>query len=461
MTGILMIFGFIVVATLCVRWMARYEGYYSSAFIFSLLAYAYGAGIPIELIMTNEETVAVTSFFTLQGITPDISWMIYIISVLSIPFFCLGYILSGFSALKPANKWYTLYHKSLADNLPLALLGVAVLSLMLITVRYGNVLQAANASYHLSSELQYTNPIAFLLYYLVYTTVAILGAILGARHGGWGLIMAFLLWFTGIYMALYSHERAPIAFTALSMGYVFFYRTGGRGWTVTLSALAAMVLLFVVTPIFSMVRSGYFQLNEIIPQLISGYGLSLRNLDPAGPIYSVVMYIKDSPPLEYGTTYISQIGVMIPKFLWPDRPVDLSEAFAREYMADWMPGMGFGYSPYAEAILNFGPYLAPLHFLIVGLIWGLFWRITKFFMEIDNSQERSKGTVVGLPFDALYRIAGFYILLMFFRGTFIIIFKELLMILIPIFIFCCLLYIGRWILPQQSYPRQNLTRHTV
>jgi hypothetical protein len=458
MTGFIMIIIFVLVATLCIRWLARYEGYYSIAFIFSLLAFAYGAGIPIELILRDESTVTVSSYFTLTGFTPDISWIIFTMSVLSIPFFCLGYVLSGFSALRPDNHNKAKFHKSLSDYMPYALMTIALISTLLITFRYQNVIQSASSSYHLSSELQYTNPIAFLLYYLVYVTIAILAAIIAVRHGHKGLIMAGLLWFAGIYMAFYSHERAPIALTSLSIGYVLFHKTKGKGWLAAGSAFAAMILLFVITPIFSLARSGEFELHEIIPQLISGYGISIRNLDPAGPVYSIVMYIKDSPPLELGSTYLSQLGVIIPKFIWPDRPVDLAENFAREYMANWTPGMGFGYSPYAEATLNFGPYFAPLHFLIVGLVWGLFWRAVKFFMEVNNSYERSKGPIISIPFDALYRVAGFYIILMFFRGTFVIMFKELLMILIPIFVFCCLLYAAKTLIPSRTTPNYGRYR---
>lgn len=452
MIGSIMILLYIVVATICVRWIAKYEGYYSVAFVFSVVALAYGAGIPIELIIRGEENVQITSFFELTGITPSVSWVMYMMTLLSIPCFCFGYIMSGFSALRPSNQARAERHSSMADYIPYAVMTLALLASALISVKYRGVLEAANSSYHLSSELQYTNSIAFLLYYLVYASMAILAAIVGAKIKGWGLLMAGVLWFAGIYLAFFSHERAPLVFNALSIAYVFFYKTKGKGWLVALSAIAAMFLLFVITPIFSMIRSGAFTPEQLIPQLINGYGFSLKNLDPAGPLYSIVMYIKSTPALQLGSTYISQLGVFVPKFIWPDRPIDLSEAFAREYMADWTPGMGFGYSPFAEAILNFGPYFAPLHFMVFGFAWGLFWRCTKFFAEFNNKRERVNGAILSIPFDALYRVAGFYMILMFFRGTFVGVFKELTMILAPVFLLSVIVYIGHWLIPKSARP---------
>jgi len=291
------------------------------------------------------------------------------------------------------------------------------------------------------------------MYYLVYLGMAILAATIGVKQKGWsGIFLASLLWVAGIYLAFYSHERAPIALNALSIGYVIFHKAKGNGWLAALAAFGAMFMLFVITPIFSMVRSGQFKAHEILPQLINGYGLSLRNLDPAGPFYSIVMFVKDTPALQLGSTYITQLGVFVPRFIWPNRPTDLSEAFAREYMADWTPGLGFGYSPYAEAILNFGPYFAPIHFLIFGLVWGFAWRVAKFFLESNNVHERFNGNLMSLPLDAIYRVAGFYLILMFFRGTFIGVFKELTMILGFIFIFCAILYVARWMLPHKPMP---------
>lgn len=452
MIGVFMILLYIAVATVCIRWIAKYEGYYSIAFVFSVVSFAYGAGIPIELIMRGEENVRITSFFELTGITTNISWIIYMMSLLSIPCFCIGYVMSGFSAIRPKNQKLSDNHSSMADYIPYAVLALALLSSALISVKYSDVLTAAHSSYHLSSELQYTNSIAFLLYYLIYASIAILAAIVAIKVKGWGMLMAGLLWFAGIYLAFFSHERAPLVFNALSIAYVFFFKTKGKGWLVALASVAAMVMLFVVTPIFSMIRSGEFEVHELLPQLINGYGFSLKNLDPAGPIYSIVMYVQDTPALQLGSTYITQLGVFIPKFIWPDRPIDLSEAFARDYMADWTPGMGFGYSPFAEAVLNFGPYFAPLHFLVFGFAWGCFWRVTKFFTEFNNKKERMRGAVISVPFDALYRVAGFYMILMFFRGTFVGVFKELTMVLAPVFLLCVLLYVGHWFIPKTARP---------
>jgi hypothetical protein len=61
----------------------------------------------------------------------------------------------------------------------------------------------------------------------------------------------------------------------------------------------------------------------------------------------------------------------IPRAIWNDRPLDMSESFAREFMAGWQAGFGMGYSPVAEGYQRFGLLFGPLVLFLTGLSFAL------------------------------------------------------------------------------------------
>ncbi|HEU4880560.1 MAG TPA: O-antigen polymerase, partial [Gemmatimonadaceae bacterium] len=74
-----------------------------------------------------------------------------------------------------------------------------------------------------------------------------------------------------------------------------------------------------------------------------------------GTIADMMQSVPNEEPYRWGSTYVTEFAVLVPRVLWPDRPLSLSEWYAaRFYPEVWSEGGAFSFSPVAEAYLNFG-----------------------------------------------------------------------------------------------------------
>ncbi len=193
------------------------------------------------------------------------------------------------------------------------------------------------------------------------------------------------------------------------------------------------ILLFFALPFllvsFTIFRSGVNIDLEQISTLIS-YGL-FKNTEPAGPLSVLNDIINNTHKTLYGTSYLNSFEILVPKFIWPSRPLDLAEAFARENMNDWEPGFGRGFSLLAEGYLNFNKYGTLIHYIIIGFTWGWVWRF--FFMIC-----KQRFYLINLCF---YNTYGLYLLATLHRGPHSVIIKNLLLVMLPLFLMSLLLRI--------------------
>ena len=69
------------------------------------------------------------------------------------------------------------------------------------------------------------------------------------------------------------------------------------------------------------------------------------------PYWVFTQHLRDRfLELALGTTYFEQLQVLIPRVL-RGQFLDLTDAFAvKQYGVDYLPGLGFGFSPWAEAM---------------------------------------------------------------------------------------------------------------
>jgi hypothetical protein len=98
--------------------------------------------------------------------------------------------------------------------------------------------------------------------------------------------------------------------------------------------------------------------------------------DPGGILFSFTetYKAKESLHLSYGVGYLKELIQLVPKFIYPNRPEDISILFSKTRIEDWTPGFGLGYSPMAEAYQNFGILGGFIHFFILGSFWVFFWK---------------------------------------------------------------------------------------
>lgn len=161
--------------------------------------------------------------------------------------------------------------------------------------------------------------------------------------------------------SLYSSDKNPIflGFVGLLYGINNVVKSQKR------YSFFGLITLIIVLPIFAILfnnyRSGEFNGVELYKSLYS-------NSDPRGPFESIITaensYLNQD--FRLGATYLESIVNWIPSFIWSSRPEDLATSYAKENIESYSKGMGLGYSPIAEGVLNFG-FLGPFfHYFFIS-----------------------------------------------------------------------------------------------
>ena len=206
---------------------------------------------------------------------------------------------------------------------------------------------------------------------------------------------------------------------ALGAGFGYFKRMLTTKLAILFIIGSAFLLIFVKG--FSYYQGG----EDIVSAMQLGYqNFDITSIDPAGPYLAIALAF--SRPSEYllGLSYWLDIQNILPKFIYPDRLPTMSVVFAETYIDDYLPGKGFGFSPIAEAYMNFGLNGIILEFVIVGIFWGALWR----------SLRRSLGTALrlsGFDFLLLYQVIGYYFIFMAFRSSAFSFIKMSIQIFLP------------------------------
>ena len=86
----------------------------------------------------------------------------------------------------------------------------------------------------------------------------------------------------------------------------------------------------------------------------------------------VVAEVPRSHDYRWGATYVEALGVIVPRAVWPSRPFAPGEWYAARFYSEvWESGGGYGFSPVAEAYLNYGIAGVLLLAMLLGAL--LFW----------------------------------------------------------------------------------------
>jgi hypothetical protein len=219
-------------------------------------------------------------------------------------------------------------------------------------------------------------------------------------------------------MGILTADKEPLLLALLVCASFFEFRKI-RFWKFATISLCGVVGIIILVILFNLYRTR-MPFGEVLYNVPWG-AISFTKLDPAGPMVSVVSVISDDVPLRYGKTYITNIGVIIPKAVWPDRPLSLSEEFARDFLKDYSEGRGLGYSPLAESFLNFHIPGAFIQFLIFGFLFGGFLQFLR--KRVFIHQEHLLGSFI--------YIVGYQILITSFRSSFIGPLKSVILFMAP------------------------------
>lgn len=244
----------------------------------------------------------------------------------------------------------------------LILIAMVITCGIILIVLFPHEIVKLTTSYAIKIETKYDSSVfslLLLLFQAVLNTFFNQKILASAKFLAWTILSQIV--FIVLSFAIFSKD--PLIFAGLSMmcGMYRIYRKHQLSVVATSIAGLLFALMFLV-PSFSSYRATgiveYINPASSDPMLLYS--------DARGPYATMVLavgreiYVAVNPLWE---TFI----LWIPKWVWPDRPLDASEAFAVATMPGWRPGFGVGFSPFAEAVLRFGLFLSPLLLLLIGV----------------------------------------------------------------------------------------------
>ncbi|WP_445577637.1 hypothetical protein GKKCFE_06825 [Pseudomonas sp. E141] len=367
---------------------SKKEGLFSTFFVFSTGAMIYFYLIPLEFTINGAEGYVKHGFFVEVSNIANFVVFEYLLSIVffAIAIFMTKLPVSSVRRLGPECVSFSFFRL------------IIITALFLYFFR-AQILLTLNA-YEQVAQVAYSNQLYSLIKYVLLLNFSVMGVLLVSANkqvAGWFCLAV------PIFAGLITSDKNPILIFLISMG-IIFLNGKIKLRSFCLYALVGLPLIYLILNLifaFSFWRAGF----DIAESLNMSYeNFSFSRIDPAGPFVSISISV-DTDEYKLGGTYLDNLQQFLPKFISSERPPGISDAFAIEMIPAWVEGQGLGYSPLAEAINNFG-YFAFIHFFILGLYWGIMWKVFIFFGQR------------WLSFDVcqvFYKIYGFYLLMVGFR----------------------------------------------
>lgn len=371
MTYVLLLIVFIIVLYI-IQYSVKSENSVKLIFLFALFAFIYYLGLPTEMILKNTSV-------GLYGYFSDRAMMIIIsMGILSIVGFTLGFESTKYKIADADNIKFK-NNKILFSTA----MFLSILSGLVLFVFYRSTLISSGSSYFGNVTVTYNNPVYAYLKEVFTSSIAILTLWLTISNKR-NLVIAFVLTILLIIFGIVTSDKDPVLLAVLSWGWFFFILLK----KVKLQKMYVYVSIFFVSIILVPALSLLFSLNR--SSSISQYTNQVekvgiyKTFDASGPLVSLVEILEDpNVKFEYGRTYYWGFISWIPKSIWHNRPIDLSESYAKEKVSNWKPGEGLGYSLLTEAYKNFGVSGAIIQYFFIGLFIGL---IGKFHQWLFKEQ---------------------------------------------------------------------------
>lgn len=153
-----------------------------------------------------------------------------------------------------------------------------------------------------------------------------------------------------IFLAVATYSKVPLIYGALCVFCALHRFRRIPFWFMMIVLIFGSILMTLLfMPAFSIYRgSGEFALR--IPTVDS---FSLVLGEASSPF--TIVHLALSGYVSVADHPLWQSFVLwIPRSIWPERPIDLAEGFAREVIANWQVGFGLGFSPFAEGYARLG-----------------------------------------------------------------------------------------------------------
>ncbi|BDX39579.1 hypothetical protein CYCD_29340 [Tenuifilaceae bacterium CYCD] len=343
----------------------RMENSVKVIFLFALFATVYYIGIPIEMLIRGSSLGAYGLV-----INERTQLIIFSMGILSIVGFSIGYLLSGFRVNEIYPEMGSAFNK-----FKLSILIVGLIFIILLFGLFHESLLTSASSYAGNALETYINPLYAYLKEMLFYCLAFFISIYGIGNMKRKLV-AFILTFILIFFGFLTSDKDPLLIAVLGWGIPFFYGlTRLKLQKVRVYFLVFFLATFLIplsTLFFSVYRADH---PSAFLNRLKMNGLYIYS-DAAGPMESLVEAIDDpNIELKLGSTYYWGFIGWIPKSIWPNRPLDLSEKFAKEKIKNCQPGQGLGFSLLTEAYINFGVAGALIQYFVIGLLIGLMGKL--------------------------------------------------------------------------------------
>ena len=417
----------------------KQEGFFSVFFIFGLGGFAYFVVIPFELYIRGVDYFFAHAWMRLGSYERN---LVLFISIISLFGFYFGLTLSCYRLLP---KKYFMETKECGLNKnryrwPIRILICIIIVSGSILIIFYRDLIFAQSDYVVAYGITYESPLySFVKMHFLIALGLTAGLI---KHRGWrwkGKTISLAIVILIVLMGILTSDKGPLLLALLTCASFIEFNKISFIKFVTISSFGSVCVIIIVL-FFNLYRT-QIPIVEVFHKM-PWTEISFVKLDPGGPMVTLCSVIEDNVPLRYGKTYIDGIGVIIPKAIWPDRPLSLSEEFAQDFITDYSEGKGLGYSPLAESLLNFHIPGAFIHFFIFGFFFGVFLEYLKkrIFVNLNS---------LLVPF--IY-IVGYQIIIMSFRSPLVGPLKLLILIIVPYCVVIILLRLcGKIASPTQRF----------
>lgn len=170
-----------------------------------------------------------------------------------------------------------------------------------------------------------------------------------------------------IALSVLTYSKVPLIYGALCAFCALHRYRYLPFWLVMLMLIGGAILMTLIfIPAFSIYRgSGQF---ELMWPTEDSFSLVLS--EASGP-YTIVHLALNGYVNVTGYPLWESFVLWVPRAVWPDRPLDLAEAFAREVIVNWQVGFGLGFSPFAEGYARYGLLGSSLFMGMMGAVTAL------------------------------------------------------------------------------------------
>jgi oligosaccharide repeat unit polymerase len=388
---------FLVLVAVLAAATRTFDHIISPVTLFGLGLFFYVVAIPMEVTLTGNQYLTLRSTIAIPddvvtGVVPQ--------AFVALVAFVVGYLLAVDRTpfTRPTFSRAEIMHAQRALGFCAAVAVVGMLAL------FGPEL-VATRDYTTSYTQRYESPLYAVGLAMMQVLVAMFGFSL-ARFGRRGFRDAIA--FAGLLgmWGLYSNQKTPIVLAGLvALGYLMSRVRKPSAIAVGVTILAMPVVLAVAAISFSTFRGGGgFQ--------FAGRAGYLTTIEPAGPFVSIVDEMQtrgsSAPESGFGESVVNGLIGWVPRAVWPERPLDVAEQFARIRIPDWQPGEGYGYSPFAEAIHQGGVGGIAAYFLLFGVLVAILRNLML--------RRRHAGSAVTIVAESFYYVVVLLLLFTLFRG---------------------------------------------